>query len=102
MPDYQCYPLWFILGSAFENVSPSDLPISSDLKIKISNWQKTYDDTLNLSDPNASGFKSEHEAIKFDNEGLNIWKQMLIELQELYEVYYYSIKDQMLYENLKP
>lgn len=98
MPDYQCSPLWYIGRGTVENVPPDKLPLSDSLKSTILDWQKVYDDTLNFSNPAASGFKTSFEEIIFDKEGLKIWEQMIKELSELYEVKYFSVKDQTLYE----
>jgi hypothetical protein len=96
MSDYQCFPLWKIDDFGVENVSPNELPITEALKEMLMDWQNKYDSTLNMSNPISSGFKSDIEENNFEEQGLEIWQQMLLELGDSYRVKYFSIKSGVL------
>jgi len=91
MPDYDCFPLWKIGNKSVENIAPQQLPISDNLKSLILSWQRKFDLTLNRKDPLESGFRTHLEEKLFEDEGIIIWKQMKIELGDLYDVKYFSV-----------
>ena len=99
MTDYQCFPLWKIGDKTVENISPDELPISKNLKEKLFAWQKKYDETLNMDDPTASGFKTSAEKESFEEDGLIIWKLLLEEIGNFYNIKYYSRRDHILYDS---
>jgi hypothetical protein len=68
MSDYQCFPLRLTGDGMYENVSPNELPLSTLLKEKIQQWQVNYDRTLNMTNPEESGFSSIEEEEIFDKE----------------------------------
>ena len=94
LPDYECFALWDVDG--IENIDPAKLPISDQLKSRISNWEDAYDGTLNQDDPTESGFNSQEEEASFEKEGRLIWKALKEELGEEYEVSYFSVLENKL------
>lgn len=99
MADYQCFPLWKIYDEGVENINPRDLSVTQKLRDLLIEWQNKYDSTLNSSNPIASGFETEAEEIEFDEAGRSIWKQMLTELGDSYNIKYYSVKENKLYDS---
>jgi hypothetical protein len=97
MPDYQCFPLWNISPGIVENIDPTSLNISSELKLFILDWSAKYDNTLNKSNPAESGFKSIIEEIGFEQQGLEIWKGLLREMGNQYQIYYFSYLGKKIY-----
>lgn len=69
MADYQCYPLWNMSPGEYGDVSPSDLPISNELKLRLLKWAAIYDETLDMDCPSNSGFKDEALEHEFRHEG---------------------------------
>jgi hypothetical protein len=69
MADYECFPLWEMLDNGLDNVNPSELPLSDDLKNSLNIWSNKYDQTLNHDDPANSGFASEADEKQFEQEG---------------------------------
>ena len=84
--DYQCYPLWDATPGEFGNIDPRDLPISSELAVRLINWARRFDATLNEDDPVSSGFNSNEDEIEFCNEGRELEKLLQIELGVEYSV----------------
>lgn len=102
MPDFGCFPVW-ILGTEgfFENIDPSRLPISDSLRRQLDHFRERYDQTLNQNYPPESGFSSEKKAIEFEHLGITIWQQLLSEVENLYEITYYSVLDHKLYTDIQ-
>lgn len=94
LPDYECFALWDI--DSVGNVDPGNLPISDQLKSKISSWEDVYDSTLNADNPSESSFSSEIEEASFDEEGRKIWNYLKEELGGQYEVSYFSVLEDKL------
>ncbi|MFK3974357.1 hypothetical protein ACI2KS_26905 [Pseudomonas sp. NPDC087358] len=69
MADYQCHPLWHDSMDEFGDIDPQDLPLSSELRARLAQWARDYDQTLNLDAPQDSGFKSEALEAEFTAEG---------------------------------
>ena len=86
MPDYECYPLWEMQGDGMENVNHENLPISEELKIRLSKWADRYDQTLNWEDPAQSGFTTHRDKKEFTDEGMSIILRLKEELTELFEI----------------
>lgn len=61
MADYNCHPLWGTAPEDLGDISPEELPISSELKHSLRQWAERYDAILNMDDPMLSGFKNERE-----------------------------------------
>ncbi len=88
MADYHCYPLWQMNEAG--NLDPDQLPLSTILKKHLKNWTEWYDDTLVTDDPLSSGFKNLRDSVLFEEEGKFLWQQLQRELDEEYEVFYFS------------
>ena len=80
MADYQCHPLWDMSPGEYGDVNPDDLPISQNLKARLSAWARAFDATLNMADPVESGFESEEAEAEFKREGYRLAEQLRIEL----------------------
>lgn len=80
MADYQCFPLWEASPGQVGNIDPKSLPISDELRIKLMNWARDYDETLNMDDPVSSGFRSDKEEAEFIEAGLELADRLRSEL----------------------
>ena len=80
MPDYGCSPLWADSGDEVGNISPDELPITDDLRAELNAWASTYDATLNMDDPLASGFSNPDEEAKFVQTGNTLATRLKLEL----------------------
>lgn len=69
MADYQCHPLWNMSPDEYGDIDPCNLPISEELKLRLSKWAFTYDETMDADYPPNSGFKSEELEREFKQEG---------------------------------
>lgn len=86
LADYDCDPLWD--PDAADYVSPSELPLSSELVSRLDRWQAQYDSLLNLADPYAMGFRTREEADAFEKEGLELARRVQKELGANYAIFY--------------
>lgn len=43
MADYQCFPLWWLGGRPIGMIEPDVLPLSEELKRRLSGWAAVYD-----------------------------------------------------------
>jgi hypothetical protein len=80
MADYQCHPLWNMSPAEYGDVNPDDLPISQDLKDRLTAWARASDATLNMDYPPDSGFESEEAEAEFKREGYRLAEQLRTEL----------------------
>jgi len=80
MADYQCHPLWDMSPGMYGDVDPNTLPISVELKQQLANWARAFDETLDMSDPANSGFKSTEAATAFKATGVQLAEQLQREL----------------------
>lgn len=88
MADYECFALWD--EDSVDNLNPDELPISEELKYRIHRWEDAFDATLNRADPANSGFYTRDDLRRFDEEGLELWRQLRLELGDEYDVRYFS------------
>lgn len=86
MADYQCFPLWEASPGEVGNIDPEGLPISEDLKAKLADWARQYDETLNMDYPPDSGFESAEAEAQFKQEGCRLADQLRMELGPEYEI----------------
>jgi hypothetical protein len=102
MTDYGCFPIW-IKGKEgfFENIDPEQLPISDNLKKPLSHFRWQYDQTLDQDYPPNSGFPSQKDAVEFEQLGILIWKELLKEVGNIYEVVYFSVLENKLYTDIQ-
>jgi hypothetical protein len=84
--DYGSYPLWGV--DEIDNIAPEELPLSQETIQRLNAWQDTYDRTLNQDYPPLSDFPNQQAEIDFNQEGISLWKQLLLELASDYEVFY--------------
>lgn len=101
MPEFGCYPLWKKddTEGIFENIPLDTLMISENLRNLIQEWDNRFQGTYNDDYPPDSGFISKEEANQFEKEGIEIWNRLRNELSKSYEVSYYSISKNELFEN---
>ena len=76
MADYDCWPLWWAGEHDPGNIDPATLPLSSQTLARLERWSDTFDTTLNLSDPCASGFPTPAALAAFEQEGAALWLQL--------------------------
>lgn len=81
------------------DINPQSLPLSKKLADQLEAWSKVYDLTLNKEDPNYSGFSSQAEKQAYEDQGIELWRQLDQELSEDYDVYYFSILQQIVIKN---
>lgn len=80
MADYQCHPLWELSPGECGDIDPNTLPISEELKQKLTDWAALFDETLDISDPANSGFKSGEVESDFKAQGIKLAEQLQKEL----------------------
>ena len=91
MADYGCDPLWWADADKVGNINPEKLPLCQETIRRLYKWAEVYNATLNWSDPTDSTGLSSPEADRaFEEEGINLWKQLQKELMPNYEVVYFS------------
>lgn len=90
MADYSAWPLWRADG----DVDPATLPISSDLRDRLSAWAAEYDAILNRDNPRDSGFPSAEAQVAWEQRGLVLWRDLQRELGSDYAVSYFSHSQQ--------
>lgn len=86
MPDYHCHPLWHDDSVECGDIDPDVLPLSDELKVRISRWAAVFDGLLNLDDPASSGFETQEEEKNFAREGELIMEELKNELGDEYVV----------------
>jgi hypothetical protein len=72
MADYECYPLWDQHG----NVDPFDLTITLELANALLAWAEEYTETLDRSNPPASGFVDIRAAERWLRKGARLAAQL--------------------------
>ncbi|NUA31394.1 hypothetical protein FCJ59_32490 [Cupriavidus basilensis] len=80
MADYQCHPIWDMSPGMYGDIDPNTLPISADLRQKLADWARVFDETLDTEDPVNSGFKSDEMKAEFKEQGIKLAKQLKQEL----------------------
>ncbi|MBF2013898.1 MAG: hypothetical protein IGS23_01535 [Rivularia sp. T60_A2020_040] len=92
MADYGCYPLWWVNSEKIGDIDPETLPLSQQTINRLEKWAEMYDAKLDENEPALSIFSSNEEQQIFEEEGINLWKQLKQELATNYEVVYFSEK----------
>lgn len=88
MAEYFSSALWVTGGMIeFEKV-----PLSQESVDRIKSWNSTYSSWLDWDDPGNSPEPPLEEQESFDKEGIEIWKQLIDELGDDYEVVYFGEK----------
>lgn len=90
MADYHCHPLWGTTPEEFGDISPDEIPISSELKYSLKEWAERYDAILNKDDPASSAFKSEEEEKRFIDDGYKLAYLLHEEIGNEYIIIYHS------------
>ncbi len=90
MADYGCDPLWWADADKVGNIDPAKLPLSQETINRLKNWASDYNASLNWQDPANSPDLSPEAEAAFEEEGINLWKQLQIELAPNYQVIYFS------------
>lgn len=91
MADYNCWPLWeYEDKELVDNLHPSELSLSYEIKERLLNWQNIYDGIMNWEEPASSYFASEAEKRAFEKEGISLWQLLQKELDNDCEVVYFS------------
>ncbi len=76
MVDYQCHPLWDLSPGSYGDIDPNTLPISTELKRRLTDWAAEFDETLDMADPANSGFKSVEVESAFKARGIQLAEQL--------------------------
>jgi hypothetical protein len=94
MADYFCHPLWDRTpgrgGDRDPNIDPDELPISEELKNRLTNWAKNFDAILNMDDPASSGFPSKDDELRFSQQGAKLAESLRAELGSEFRIIEYS------------
>lgn len=85
-PEIECYPTWLEGDDGVENVSPAELPVSSELAAALDDWRRRWDATYDLDDPASSGFTSGAEEQRFREDGGKLAARLRSELGADWEV----------------
>jgi hypothetical protein len=93
MAEYNYSPLWDM--ETADNLDLDELPLSSSIQKKLSNWAEIYNQIINWDNPADSSF-SDVVQDNFEKEGVNIWQQLQEELSPNYQIFYFSEKHQRL------
>lgn len=64
----------------YGDIDPNTMPISVELKRQFADWARVFDETLNMSDPASSGFKSAEAETAFKAKGVELAAQLQKEL----------------------
>lgn len=86
MPEYECYPLWKFNDGIYDNISPSDLPLSDELIEDIDKWDDSFQSTYNKLDPVTSGFSNSLEEKNFFSQSELLKQRLITELSCDYQV----------------
>lgn len=95
-PEWLSSPLWGWGDdptAAGEQIDLQDLPISSDLRDRIEQWDRQLQATFRHDDPESSGWDplgDRQEIEAYDAEGEEISKVLSEECGPMYEVWYYN------------
>ncbi|TCT18673.1 hypothetical protein EDC51_101397 [Bibersteinia trehalosi] len=85
-PDFFCYSLWVLYDDGnVENIDPTNLPISNELKNDISTWGDKYNAIYDDYPPN-SNFKSKKDETEFFIQGACLYNRLITELPSKYKV----------------
>ena len=90
MADYGCFPLWSVEPSGPGNLDPRLLPISDELAGALISWSKEYDQTLDQSDPQRSGFSTTQGHGRFVETGRALAAALGVELGTDWSVFYFD------------
>jgi len=75
------------------------VPLTEELIDRIKEWNKIYCSWLNWDDPGNSPEPPLEDQEAFDKEGIEIWKQLIQELGDDYEVVYFGHKPNLRRHN---
>lgn len=64
----------------YGDIDPNTLPISTELRQKLADWARVFDETLDIEDPVNSGFKNDEIKAGFKVQGIKLAKQLQQEL----------------------
>jgi hypothetical protein len=99
MPDYQCYPLWLTGNDGPANIDPVTLPLIPETILRLERWADIFDSWMDLDNPTSTSEPRNDEVSAFEDEGIELWKQLRRELEPAYEVFYKSIMQNKLLFN---
>ncbi|GCA91246.1 hypothetical protein [Microcystis aeruginosa] len=94
MAEYNYSPFWDM--ETADNLDLDELPLSSSIQKKLSNWAEIYNQIINWDNPADSHFFDAVSQDNFEREGVNIWRQLQEELSPNYQIFYFSEKQQRL------
>jgi hypothetical protein len=94
MAEYNYSPLWDM--ETADNLDLDELPLSSSIQKKLSNWAEIYNQVINWDNPADSSFSDVLTQDNFEQDGIAIWQQLQEELSPNYQIFYFSEKQQRL------
>ena len=91
MPDYDCFPLWWVEHphGLVGDVDPAFLPLAPATRKRLLAWARVFDESLDRDDPAQSPPEPPEALAAFASEGLALLKLLRAELAQEYEVVYY-------------
>ena len=90
--DYQCWPLWWAGQSEVGEIDPGKLPLKPETADRIEKWADWFDTWMDFEDAPHGKKPDDDEFEAFEQEGIEIWKELRKELAPDYEVAYNSKK----------
>lgn len=87
--EYLAGPIFCPDADKMGHVDIEDLPLSQELKTRISAWDSEYHATFNSDYPPDSGFATHEAELRHIAEGEQLAKMMQQELESSYTVEYY-------------
>lgn len=97
MADYGCYPLWWDEPDQVGDLDPKSLPLTQEIIQRLYNWADAFDARLDFDDPDNSPEVTPEQTETFESEGLSLWQQLQKELFPDYEVVYFSLYFQQIF-----
>jgi hypothetical protein len=92
MAEVQCWPLWQDEPDAFDNVDPATLGLSARLLEQLTRWTDRWDAQYDLQGRPPAIEWAAGEFERFDQEGMELWKDLQQELNGRYRVVYDSYR----------
>jgi len=77
MPEYGCSPVWKLSDGPAENVPISELPLSTNLRESIKQWDDIFQATFKSNNPADSGFGD----LKAGGEFLGVGESLVEEIR---------------------
>jgi hypothetical protein len=97
MAEAECSGLWWDDNEGFDNIWPETLSLSAGLLERLRRWTDRWDAQYDLQGRPPAIDWAPGEFERFDQEGMDIWKELQRELQGQYKVVYDSERQGRLF-----